>query len=267
MRNSETIKARRSLHKDKDEKSSNDKKQIDNKIRSDPIYSMIGFYFLALVIFSLLRELEYVPSSYFGTKKNILNIYFAKLAWGWTLLVSVPFIIMTSYLLSNGKIKEVGKGILRIIVATAIWFVCTYLFEYLDNSTGKCTNQQLLSKRDCRMSKHDWIDSFDISGHTFLLMYSLLFFYEEVQAYFKFKEMLKGTQNKNTLLQQFVKINFFLIALLAIIWNVILVSTFLYHHTISHKLVAAVIAVFFWFVSYRVIFSDRNLRTDETKKV
>jgi hypothetical protein len=257
-------KPRRALHDrnaSTDQNDANDQKLFNflGKIIFVPISYKIGFYLLALLIFSTIKDYEYAPSTYFESKKNVFNVYLAKYAWGWTLAVLVPFIIMTSFALSNGSFKRVGKSMLRVFVATALWFSWTSLFENIDRSTGRCTNADLLTKTVCKTSKHEWIDSFDISGHTFLLIYALLFIHEEVQVFGECKQCGDKEKSLVKTLSPLIKINFFLIACLTLLWNVILVSTFLYHHTLSHKLIAALIALISWYFSYGFYFSNRSL--------
>jgi hypothetical protein len=81
----------------------------------------------------------------------------------------------------------------RLLIATIIWFTWTSLFQVLEETTGQClfpANPQtqtpaaiLYSKgrRHCLKNGGKWT-SFDISGHSFILIWCVLFITEECKA-------------------------------------------------------------------------------------
>ena len=234
-----------------------------------PTYIKIGIYMVALLIGSFLRDFRMVPATYFSHKSNIFNLYFVKLGWAWTLIVSIPWIVLTSCVYSAGKRSTIVSHLMRTLIATAIWFIFTSIFEYIDVSTGKCANDQFMTKYECRKNKQNWVDSFDISGHTFILMHSLFYLLEEIKIFYiwdtiktevvrKEDEELSDKARRVKLwynkLTPFIKINFILISVLTLLWEIMLLATFLYFHTIIHKLIAASAAIICWFLTYKTFY-------------
>jgi hypothetical protein len=217
-----------------------------------PVQLKIWIYLSALILFSLLKEIDYVPSSYFQSKKNILNVYFVKFGWGWTLAVMIPFIILTSQLyIDENSYKRLGKNILRLTVSTLFWWLWTSIFEYIDHQTGECESENFLTKRECRANENDWINSIDISGHTFLLIHSLLFITEEIKLFTQWiRNQRAQSRNSNRIIKTYLSYNLILIGILAFVWEIMLISTFLYFHTLLHKILAAIVAIFSWYFSY-----------------
>jgi hypothetical protein len=86
-----------------------------------PTHVKIGVYFVALLLCSLLKDFQQVPITYFSSKTNVFNVYFVKLAWGWTLVLMVPFVFMTSSVYTGGNPLSIRKHLSRIVVATFLW--------------------------------------------------------------------------------------------------------------------------------------------------
>ncbi len=159
-------------------------------------------------------------------------------------------------------------------MATLMWFGFTTVFERIDANTGSCLNPSIKTKLACRQGDHEWLSGFDISGHTFLLMHSLFMILEEVKVYNKWEELRRklneqartGELSPSTqkayywfnLLTPYIKVNFCLMAVLSLLWEIMLLSTFLYFHTIMHKLIAASCAIIVWFATYRLWYSDKD---------
>lgn len=237
-----------------------------------PTHIKIGLYMLTLVVCSLMRDFNIVNERFFfANKGNFLNVYFVKLGWFWTLLVSTPFVIMTSIVYTGFNKAIIRNSLIRLVIATLSWFIFTSAFEYIDAITGKCTLPKLRTKNACRSGNHEWIYGFDISGHTFILMHSLFLMLEEVKIYTQWEEMKKklndlakkneftpSTERMNywfNLLTPYIRLNFFMMASLALLWEIMLLCTFMYFHTIMHKLVAAFFAIIIWFVTYKSWYS------------
>jgi hypothetical protein len=233
-----------------------------------PTYIKIGIYMSALLVFSLLKDFQLVPITYFSSKSNIFNQYFVKIGWGWTLAVSVPFIAMTSCVYTAGNRYAVCMHLMRTAIATAIWFIFTSIFEYIDVNTGRCSSKDFGSKYLCKSNKYDWVASFDISGHTFILMHSLFYLLEEIKIFYvwenikneigkddqELSERSKRVKVWYNKLTPFIKINFILVSLLTLVWEIMLMATFLYFHTILHKIIAAFFAIICWFLTYKTFY-------------
>lgn len=172
-----------------------------------------------------------------------------KISWGWTLLLLTPFLIISN--LVNRSVTFVCRRLLALIVATAVWYVCTETFFYIEDITGACfdsatmdvLNGTFSSKVSCRQAGLHW-HGYDISGHSFILAYSALIIVEEIapMAY------LKAAASTGTLL------NFLYLSLNAIvvIWIWMFACTSVYFHDISHKLLGTLCGVSGWYVTYRV---------------
>ncbi|KAJ1123446.1 hypothetical protein NDU88_001915 [Pleurodeles waltl] len=76
---------------------------------------------------SIVKEFCPLPDSYLNNKRNVLNVYFVKVAWGWTLWLLLPFIAITNFSLTR-NIKEVLRRMTSLLVGTAVWYTCTQFF-------------------------------------------------------------------------------------------------------------------------------------------
>ena len=241
-----------------------------------PTHIKIGLYICTLILGSFLKDFNVInQKAYFASKHNLFNAYFVKFGWAWTLVVCVPFVFMTSVVYTGFNKIYVRNNLARLLVATIIWFVFTKLFDMIDAKTGVCMVATLKSKYECKSNKHEWINGFDISGHTFILMHALFLMLEEVKVFNKWDELRKklneiARRDEFTpsterafywfnILTPYIKINFFLMACLALLWEIMLLSTFLYFHTILHKLLAAFFAIILWFITYKCWYNDKNL--------
>ncbi|CAM4871699.1 unnamed protein product [Rotaria socialis] len=130
-----------------------------------------------------------------------------------------------------------------------------------------------VSRRACKKADHEWEEGFDLSGHIFLLLYSILIMNEEIRLYDKRTEKVdeakKVEQNVgdtlsnianqySTLFDIIIRVLYVLIAALTILWEFMLLSTALYFHKTPDKFMAGVIAVFFWFITYRVWYTSNR---------
>ena len=114
-----------------------------------------------------------------------------KWGWGWTLYSLLAFSTMINL---TSKTKMVGvlkpsvditkiikrnfiRTVVRILMfGTIIWFIGTQLTFKIGDLTGTCrdSNESLIPdivrRKDCTTVEGQW-SSFDISGHTFLLIW------------------------------------------------------------------------------------------------
>ncbi|VDK43800.1 unnamed protein product [Anisakis simplex] len=173
--------------------------------------------FYLIVVFILSIFAVYVPLSneyYFVQKDNILNKYGVKLGWFWTCVIVGPFVWYTSR--AHGKnAQEAVMDLSRIVVATALWYFCTNSFVTFERMTGYCHGAKSSSRSTCYSNGGKWMPGIDISGHCFLLIYSILIMCEE---------------------------------------DFELIISILHYHHVFHKVTGALIAVSCWFVTYRFWF-------------
>lgn len=98
--------------------------------------------------------------------------------------------------------------------------------------------------------------SYDISGHIFLLTFSLAVINEECQVLRKMPQLLDSMENGHTgatsLYRMFLSLAMLLLVLLTALWAVMIIATALYFHNVSEKLLGMVAAIVGWFVIYKV---------------
>ncbi|CAF1216448.1 unnamed protein product [Rotaria magnacalcarata] len=242
-----------------------------------PAVFKITLAFIIIIVGSILKTLGVQPSSYFSSKNNIFNVYFAKFAWGWTLGLLMLFVPLTLITLNKNfnYYEIITRHLVRLLIATVVWYIITNLFVYIDWRTGICNHNKMkqVSRRACEKAGHEWEEGFDFSGHIFLLLYSILIMNEEIRLYDKatgkVDEAQKVEQNigdtlsnitnqYSTLFDIITRVLYVLIAALTILWEFILLSTALYFHETFDKMAAGVIAVFFWFITYRVWYTSNR---------
>ncbi|KAI6234243.1 hypothetical protein M3Y99_00820300 [Aphelenchoides fujianensis] len=218
------------------------------------------FYVAMISALSTISLYVDLPENYFMQKHNVFNVYGTKLGWFWTVTVMAPFIALTSFLHHNSTALTFAH-LLRLVVATLFWWGCTNTFTFFERMTGKCMGATAGQRRECFDLGGKWVPGFDISGHTFILLYSILLMSEEAISFRNWplspkatpvRPPTKGDQTefqKRTRTVQWLFIGIFFVH---IIWDFQLVITSFYYHAISHKVLGALFAVASWFVTYRV---------------
>ena len=233
----------------------------------------VGVYLTGVLVCSVICDLFAFPRSYFSNKGNVLNQFFVKLGWGWTLSLLLTYIFLTSSVYCCGNWSYIRRHLLRLAVGTFWWYVCTTIFVHVESIVGVCTLTSIKDKVGCMKAGKSWLD-FSISGHCFLLMHCLLIINEEMKTFkdwSKLGELLQDEElkdkrkltEKEILYAQIafktqtpvIKVNVIAITLLAILWELMLLITVIYRfHTLPEKVTASFIAVGCWFVSYRILF-------------
>ncbi|XP_044154593.1 acyl-coenzyme A diphosphatase FITM2 [Bufo gargarizans] len=219
---------------------------FNEKFRRHAVWGLAGISLLG----SLVKEQWPLPDSYFNNKKNVLNVYFVKVSWGWTFLSLLPFIALTSYVATR-SLGTVFRRLSALLVGTMVWFTCTQFFMMIENYTGTCYNSSMVpeirpehtDKRSCVTSGGFW-DGFDISGHSFLLPYCTLMILEEtaVVHIVRFeKSWQKHLINALTLS----------LAFLVFVWVFMFFCTAIYFHNFFQKLLGTSFGILGWYVTYR----------------
>lgn len=173
----------------------------------------------------LMCSLLSFPEDYRIDKGNILNQMFVKLGWFWTLALLAP--LMLAPVKSSDK-QAVSQEILKLATSTVIWYTSVNLFQYVDDVTG-----------------------YDISGHTFLLIFSNLLIASELRNSRDRFEKSVEIDSKARLLQLFPLV-------LSLLWDFMLLQTALYYHTIVQKAVAAIWAFGAWFIMQRLFYNRQQ---------
>ncbi|XP_061760116.1 acyl-coenzyme A diphosphatase FITM2 [Nerophis ophidion] len=210
-------------------------------------------FLLISVVGSILKEFQVIPQTYFSSSRNILNVYFVKVSWGWTLLLLTPFLLLSNTAFSRNCVF-LTRRLLSLAVATALWYVCTETFFYIEDVTGSCfkadsmdnVSLEYTSKAACRRAGLHW-HGYDISGHSFILTYSALFIVEETAP------MASLRAESLSVLPRMV-LNFLYVALnlIVIIWLWMFICTAVYFHDLSHKVLGTVTGLLAWYLTYRL---------------
>ncbi|NXN12351.1 FITM2 protein, partial [Indicator maculatus] len=231
------------------------------RLASGQVRRRLPWLLLAIVLVgSALKDNDLVPQTPMQNKRNPLNVYFVKVAWAWTLWLLLPFMAVTTYQFAKSKFRYgptksvllVLRRLSALLVGTAIWYVCTGLFLYIENLTGSCSipgggselHQPPTTKQECHRGSGVWI-GFDISGHCFLLSYCALLIMEEVAV-------LEGlATEQNSKLRVVIDGLFVSLCLLTVIWVFMFLCTALYFHDFSQKLLGVLIGLAAWYGTYR----------------
>ena len=159
----------------------------------------VGLYIVGTLILSVIGDFSASGSkSYLAQADNFLNVYFVKFSWGWTVGFVGLFALVTSYTTSCGNRKVIHNQVFRLFLATVVWWSFTTLFAVVEQRSGICSVTKYLSKASCVAKGFRW-RGFDVSGHTFLLIWNNLFILEEAKAYLgweRIKDMLRNEEHK-----------------------------------------------------------------------
>ena len=217
--------------------------------------SKAAIYWLVVLAGSFIHDFLPLPQSYLSNKRNVFNVYFVKLGWGWTLGLLIPFMSLTSFAYTSCNPTAMLKHLSRLAVGTFGWYFWVNLFVYIEELTGFCEGEDsLTSKRSCHLQGFHW-DGFDISGHAFLLTHSALIISEEIQV----KQWLPALESEESvgrrphiLLSPLIDLLFAGSSMLLILWEFMLVCTTVYFHNVQQKVFGALIALFTWHVTYGI---------------
>lgn len=251
----------------------------------------VALYLGSLFLISLIGDFIPYPKTYFARSDNLFNVYFVKMGWAWTLVLSSPFLFMTSYTLCCGDAQRLVKRHLpRILIATAFWWSWTKLFRIIENSYGRCNVRGFDGKSACLKGGHFW-NGFDISGHGFILIYSSLVLIEEARpivGWEYIKEHIRNEEHNRAtgepsstnplrnlkdhevkrlkwLYEKYtpaIRTLFIGCAVLQLLWDVMLVCTMLYYHKMIEKVLSGIFAILTWFFCYRVWYPSRATLPD-----
>ncbi|KAJ8957925.1 hypothetical protein NQ318_001922 [Aromia moschata] len=248
----------------------------------------IALYLGCLFLVSLIADVLPFPKMYLSRSDNIFNRVFVKFAWGWNLVILLPFVIFTSLVYCCGDKQKIAKHhLLRIGIATFFWWFWTTLFNYVEASFGKCGNLKFPTKGTCLRAGHLW-NGFDLSGHSFILIYGSLFLIEEARCIMNWDSIRDSMRleeynrtAKQTIQQSsslcnlddtefstlkcyyekytpYIKGLFIVIAVFQIMWDFMLLSTILYYHVMIEKFLGGLSAVLTWYVTYRMWYCRPN---------
>lgn len=251
----------------------------------------VGIYLGTLFVVSIIADFVIIPKSYLSRSDNIFNSYLVKFAWGWNLLLLIPYVILTTYIYCCGQIGRIIKHhVLRLFVGTFFWWFWTSFFNYVEASYGKCNlkSDGFHTKQGCLKAGNIW-NGFDISGHSFILIYGSLMMMEEtksmmnwdaIKEHIRLEEhyrLIKDTAQNNNPLKSLTDVQFrnlklmydkytpyirgFFIAItfFQILWDIMLICTMLYYHIMIEKFLGGCTAIVTWFFTYRFWYTSALL--------
>eukprot|EP00094_Tigriopus_californicus_P011426 TCALIF_11031-PA protein Name:"Similar to CG10671 FIT family protein CG10671 (Drosophila melanogaster)" AED:0.40 eAED:0.41 QI:0/-1/0/1/-1/1/1/0/293 len=217
-------------------------------ILSNP-YLRINLYLIGVLVFSFLGEhiQEYQVYIYTAQPHNVFNDYFVKFGWAWTLAAFAPLALMSG-IAYNGATGAFWSCI-RIAIATGIWYGCTRLFDEIRT----------------RLSP-----GLDISGHSFILIWSVMVLVEESGSYDGWDPLRRSLKCRQSSTESFgkrrtrflidsltfpMRLCLIFTSLLSILWDVMFFSTILFYHTWVEKMIATGLAVFAWLLVYEGMYT------------
>ncbi|CAL7943690.1 unnamed protein product [Xylocopa violacea] len=242
----------------------------------------VAIYCGAIFVVSLIADFIAMPRTYFSRSDNALNQYFVKWGWGWLLTVTVPWVVLTAHTLGCGRRSILLKHLARLGLATIAWLLWIKLFNYIETNYGRCLSTkdvQLQTKAKCLQSGRFW-SGLDISGHTFILIYSSLILAEEgsslvgwegIRDLIMREEHSRITPNEpstgplrnlsnldleflkkaHKALTPYLRGLFVAMTLQQLLWDTMLISTMLYYHIMIEKFLGGIAAVLTWYVTYQ----------------
>nr|CAG4651627.1 EOG090X020Z [Triops cancriformis] len=225
-----------------------------------------------------------------SVKENIFNQYFVKLSWAWTMLLVGSFVYLTTRIYCCGDKLKIRRHFGRLVIATVFWWFWTTSFAYFEENYGYCSKPHVQQSRKSCLSKGATWQTLSVSGHSFILVYCSLIIMEEAKALIGWegiKDCIRIEEHNRSVLTSddekedtglellpheefdslkedyttftpYVRSLFILMTVLGVLWDVMLISTILYFHTMVEKFLAAAIAVFVWFFTYRYWFRARR---------
>ncbi|TPX74789.1 hypothetical protein CcCBS67573_g03943 [Chytriomyces confervae] len=225
---------------------------------------LLVFYALTVLLGSIVTP----PQTWLANKRNLLNVVFAKFAWGWTTLVIVAAIAVSSFA-RPGQQSPPQSGtstttLHRLALhtrTTLFWIITTQYFlgpPLLDRvymATGSCVAGEdslvaldaaaLASPKMCKRAGGQW-SGFDISGHCLLLILAGVSIHEQVRMSKKATKLLReGSAEKRYVDWSIAALRFF-----QLLWWIMLVTTALYFHDIPELYSGTTLAGLYWAAEY-----------------
>lgn len=238
--------------------------------------------YLILLVASVVGDFTKFPKIYFANSDTFLNRYLVKLGWFWTLLWTGSFLVATSKVFCLDSMPSVLKHAYRLAVATFFWYFWTHGFNWLEEFYGKCSAVGKgvgQTRTACRSAGYAW-KSFDVSGHVFILIYSTLVMISEARTivgWDKIQDVLRKEEDARAegrrLATTFSGLNdddlqtlktvygrmtvyaqslFIVITVFVAVWELMLITTMMYFHTMPEKLLAGLVAMGTWYFTYKI---------------
>lgn len=196
--------------------------KIDHNVR-------ISIYCCMILVCSILS----ISEDYKIEKKNILNQWFVKLGWFWTNVFLIPLQFID---IGTEDKEKLFRVISKFILSSTLWYFSVNLFQFLDETI-----------------------SFDISGHTFLLIFSNLIINSELNFYnVKEDKKQKKLSSQNETIVSAIRTS---LLILSVLWDFMLVQTTLFYHTLIQKVLGASWAIGSWYILHIIYYQEAQSRS------
>ncbi|CAJ0571335.1 unnamed protein product, partial [Mesorhabditis spiculigera] len=217
-------------------------------------------HFLGVILLSIVSHYVMTTDEHLLEMKfSYFNQYGVKLGWFWTCAVVGPYIWYSSKLHHKDG-DRVWVDMLRLGMATLMWYTHLHVFHWIRESTSRCDKSVRFSRDECSTNGGVWIPGHDFSGHCFLLIYSILIVSEEASSYRQWQQLDAGvgpTARKQFAFDSLIaQVFFVLMCVLHICWDFQLLRSCIYYHTFLDKFVGAAGGVFAWAFTYRFLYPN-----------
>ncbi|XP_068213720.1 acyl-coenzyme A diphosphatase FITM2-like [Palaemon carinicauda] len=244
----------------------------------------VMYYILSLCIFSMLKETHPSHLDILTGKHSILNQVFVKLGWLWTSSIFALYGLL-SLSIHKKPFPILGRLCVRYVVTTLIFYIwCAVIFPMVESYTGACLHKRIqvfdITKRECLKRRGYEYDSFDISGHSYLMTYCVLILMEESKESLYFLQLSRYLRKAEipvkdsdhplldrneaaqletnfNVMRPIILISYLAVFFLCILWDFMLIITTIYYHTFSEKVLGSILAMCMWYLLYNFIFSKK----------
>ncbi|CAI58649.1 Acyl-coenzyme A diphosphatase FITM2 [Caenorhabditis elegans] len=219
------------------------------------------FYLAFVTVLSFIESRIELDSTYYLVQKHsVLNQYGVKMGWFWTLVIVGPFIWFSSKAHNRRDRDQPIVDVCRLGVGTACWYFSVQFFHKVLALTSMCDKGRTLTRAQCSEKEGVWTPGYDISGHCFLMIYSILIITEEAIAYRHYQQVtdavhqMDGDREEHDRLTRCIQYFFVAMLFLHAFWFKQIIISVLYYHIFIEEILGAVAAVVCWFVTYRMLY-------------
>jgi len=176
-----------------------------------------------------------------------------KWGWGWTLYSVITFSIFIN-LADQNIMKNIFRTVIRVFgFGTLIWYFGTQLTFKIGDLTGSCFDSnetqilEIKSLRSCKSVFGSRWESFDISGHTFLLIWCMYISAYELKQFSLFRQTTHPF-----MIELAVFLLFGWVTCLNFLWLIMLIATQLFFHNLAEKVLAKILVDLFLLLFLRL---------------
>lgn len=216
------------------------------------------FWYSWYIVIGLSVSAEYLigrpfSPNFFSNDQNWLNQKMVKWGWGWTFYSVITFSIFIN-LADQNVVKNIFRTVIRVFgFGTLIWYFGTQLTFKIGDLTGSCFDSngtqilEIKSLRSCKSVFGSRWESFDISGHTFLLIWCMYISAYELKQFSLFRQ-----KTHPFMIELAVFLLFGWVTCLNFLWLIMLIATQLFFHNLAEKVLAKLLVDLFLLLFLRL---------------